>query len=83
MKMYVGLGDNSDSHLCLWWKRNKSLKYAFWGAILPSTLLFFLVGVILRNTIPDVETTDEEKLIRQTVACSRIMLPGLAFKILA
>jgi len=45
--MFVGVGDHSDAHLCLWWIRNKSFKYAFWGGIVPSTLLFFSVGIIL------------------------------------
>jgi hypothetical protein len=84
MKMYIGLGDHSDSHLCMWWKRNKSLKYAFWGAIVPSTLLFFTVGLILRKILFTSENALARiELIDMTVACSRLLLPGFAFKILA
>ena len=85
--MYIGLGDYSDSHLCMWWKRKKSLKYAFWGAILPSTLLFFTVGLILRTILYTHDSEENEKhrseLIDMTVAVSRLMLPGFALKILS
>ena len=84
MKMFIGMGDHSDTHLCLWWKRNKSLKFAFFGAIIPSTLLFFTVGFILRSILYGQQNKSErEDLINMTVACSRLLLPGFAFKILA
>lgn len=84
MKMFIGMGDHSDTHLCLWWKRNKSLKFAFYGAIIPSTLLFLTVGLILRSILFDEHHKSErEELISMTVSCSRLLLPGFAFKILA
>lgn len=67
LKMFVGVGDHSDAHLCLWWMRNKSLKYAFWGGIVPSTFLFGTVGTILHYGMSNPSgantQTDREKLI--------------------
>ena len=84
MKMFIGVGDHTDTHLCLWWKRNKGLRFAFFGAILPSTLLFLFVGVILRFMLFRAGNANERtELINMTVAVSRYMLPGYAFKILA
>jgi hypothetical protein len=84
MKMYIGVGDHTDTHLCLWFKRNKGLRFAFFGAILPSTLLFLSVGFILRSVLFEAANTNERTdLINMTVAVSRYMLPGYAFKILA
>ena len=63
--------------------RNKSLKFAFWGAIVPSTLFFSSVGYILHKGMMVSKDRDREDLIHQTIMCLAILFPGLIFKVLA
>ena len=82
LKMYVGMGDHSDTHLCLWWKRKKSLKYAIFGSILPASVLMLTVGWLMNAVAPHISGGRRTSMIRMTVATSRILLPGFACKVL-